>query len=63
VQRFSAGREAALAEAKPSATTLQIELARRIVARALTLAMAGTPARAPRFRPPLRLHFGDVIHA
>jgi xanthine dehydrogenase YagS FAD-binding subunit len=40
--------EAALAEAKPSGNNgFKIELARRIVARALTLAIAGTPQRVP----------------
>ncbi|MFD0934203.1 xanthine dehydrogenase family protein subunit M, partial [Methylobacterium trifolii] len=41
--------EAALAEAKPSgeANAFKVELARRIVVRALTLAAAGTPERLP----------------
>lgn len=40
--------EAALADAKPSGDNgFKIELARRIIARALTLAAAGTPARLP----------------
>ncbi len=40
--------EAALAEARPSGdNAFKIELARRIVARALLLAAAGTPARMP----------------
>ena len=40
--------EAALAEAKPSGdNAFKIELARRIVVRALQLAAAGTPARMP----------------
>lgn len=43
---FRRAAEAALAEAKPSGDNLfKIELARRIVVRALTLAAAGTPAR------------------
>jgi xanthine dehydrogenase YagS FAD-binding subunit len=38
----------ALAEARPSGdNAFKIELARRIVTRALTLAAAGTPARMP----------------
>jgi xanthine dehydrogenase YagS FAD-binding subunit len=40
--------EAALAEAKPSGDNeFKIELARRIVVRALTLAADGTPERIP----------------
>jgi xanthine dehydrogenase YagS FAD-binding subunit len=43
---FRRAAEAALADAKPSGDNLfKIELARRIIARALTLAAAGTPAR------------------
>jgi xanthine dehydrogenase YagS FAD-binding subunit len=43
---FRRAAEAALAEATPSGDNLfKIELARRIIARALTLATAGTPAR------------------
>jgi len=39
---------AALTDAKPSGDNVfKIELARRIIARALTLAAAGTPARVP----------------
>jgi xanthine dehydrogenase YagS FAD-binding subunit len=45
---FHRAAEAALAEAKPSGDNgFKIELARRIVARALTLAAAGTPERLP----------------
>ena len=45
---FRRAAEAALAEAKPSGdNAFKIELARRIVVRALTLAAAGTPARMP----------------
>lgn len=45
---FRAAAEAALAEARPSGgNAFKIELARRIVVRALTLAAAGTPARVP----------------
>ena len=43
---FRRAAEAALADAKPSGDNLfKIELARRIVMRALTLAAAGTPRR------------------
>lgn len=45
---FRRAAEAALAEAKPSGdNAFKIELARRIVTRALTLAAAGTPERTP----------------
>ncbi len=45
---FRVAAEAALADARPSGdNTFKIELARRIVARALTLAAAGTPERPP----------------
>ena len=45
---FRRAAEAALAEAKPSGDNgFKIELARRIVVRALTLAAAGTPGRVP----------------
>ncbi|WP_375465301.1 FAD binding domain-containing protein [uncultured Methylobacterium sp.] len=46
---FREAAEAALAGASPSgeANAFKIELARRIVVRALTLAAAGTPARVP----------------
>jgi xanthine dehydrogenase YagS FAD-binding subunit len=45
---FRRAAEAALADAKPSGDNLfKIELARRILVRALTLAAAGTPARMP----------------
>jgi xanthine dehydrogenase YagS FAD-binding subunit len=45
---FRRAAEAALAEAKPSGDNLfKIELAKRIIVRALTLAAAGTPARMP----------------
>jgi len=45
---FSRAADAALADAKPSGNKgFKIELARRIVVRALTLAAAGTPARIP----------------
>lgn len=45
---FRAAAEAALADATPSGdNAFKIELARRIVARALTLSAAGTPERVP----------------
>jgi len=45
---FGRAAEAALAEARPSGDNrFKIELARRILVRALTLAAAGTPARIP----------------
>lgn len=45
---FTQAAELALAEARPSgANAFKIELARRIVARALHLALAGTPQRMP----------------
>ncbi len=45
---FRRAAEAALADAKPSGdNAFKIELARRIVARALAMAAAGTPARVP----------------
>ena len=45
---FRRAAEAALADAKPSGdNAFKIELARRIVVRALTLAAAGTPERLP----------------
>jgi xanthine dehydrogenase YagS FAD-binding subunit len=47
-EAFRAAAEAALAEAAPSGdNAFKIELARRIVVRALTLAAAGTPTRLP----------------
>jgi xanthine dehydrogenase YagS FAD-binding subunit len=47
-ENFRRAAEAALAEAKPSGDNeFKIELARRILVRALTLAAAGTPDRIP----------------
>jgi xanthine dehydrogenase YagS FAD-binding subunit len=62
---FDRAAEAALAEAKPSGDNgFKIELARRIVVRALTLAAAGTPARMPALpASPFAAVSGDVIHA
>jgi xanthine dehydrogenase YagS FAD-binding subunit len=45
---YRAAAEAALADAKPAGdNAFKIELARRIIVRALTLAAAGTPSRVP----------------
>ena len=45
---FRRAAEAALADAKPSGDNgFKIELARRMLVRALTLAVAGTPDRLP----------------
>jgi xanthine dehydrogenase YagS FAD-binding subunit len=62
---FRRAAEAALAEARPSGDNgFKIELARRVVARALTLALAGTPARLPALpASPFAAISGDVIHA
>jgi xanthine dehydrogenase YagS FAD-binding subunit len=62
---FRRAAEAALAQAKPSGDNgFKIELARRIVVRALTLAAAGTPARVPALpASPFASISGDVIHA
>ena len=62
---FTRAAEAALAQAKPSGDNgFKIELARRIVVRALTLAAAGTPKRVPALpASPLASVSGDVIHA
>jgi xanthine dehydrogenase YagS FAD-binding subunit len=62
---FRRAAEAALAEAKPSGDNgFKIELARRIVARALALAAAGTPERLPALpASPFAALSGDIIHA
>jgi len=62
---FHRAAEAALAEAKPSGHNgFKIELARRIVVRALALAAAGTPARIPALpASPFASVSGDAIHA
>jgi xanthine dehydrogenase YagS FAD-binding subunit len=64
-EAFRSAAEAALAEAKPSGdNAFKIELARRIVVRALTLATAGTPERMPALpASPFASVSGDVIHA
>jgi xanthine dehydrogenase YagS FAD-binding subunit len=59
---FRRAAEAALADAKPSGdNAFKIELARRIVVRALTLAAAGTPERMPAL--PASPFSGAVTHA
>jgi xanthine dehydrogenase YagS FAD-binding subunit len=62
---FRRAAEAALAQARPSGDNgFKIELARRIVVRALTLAAAGTPSRVPALpASPFAAVSGDVIHA
>ena len=62
---FRRAAEAALAAAKPSGdNAFKIELARRIVVRALSLAAAGTPERMPALpASPFAAISGDVIHA
>jgi xanthine dehydrogenase YagS FAD-binding subunit len=62
---FRRAAEAALAQATPSGdNSFKIELARRIIVRALSLAAAGTPARAPALpASPFAPVSGDVIHA
>jgi xanthine dehydrogenase YagS FAD-binding subunit len=65
VSLFRRAAEAALAEAKPSGdNAFKIELARRVVARALALATAGTPERVPALpASPFASFSGEVIHA
>jgi xanthine dehydrogenase YagS FAD-binding subunit len=59
---FRRAAEAALADAKPSGdNAFKIELARRIVVRALTLAAAGTPERMPAL--PASPFSGAMTHA
>jgi xanthine dehydrogenase YagS FAD-binding subunit len=62
---FHRAAEVALADAKPSGDNgFKIELARRIVVRALSLAAAGTPERVPALpASPFAIVSGDVIHA
>ena len=62
---FRRAAEAALADATPSGDNeFKIELARRIVARALTLAAAGTPDRVPALpASPFALVPGVLVHA
>jgi xanthine dehydrogenase YagS FAD-binding subunit len=69
VALFQRAAEAALATAKPSGdNAFKIELARRTLVRALTLAAAGTPERMPAlpgslFASPFGSVSGDVAHA
>lgn len=59
---FRTAADAALAEAKPSGdNAYKIELARRLIVRALTLAAAGTPDRIPAL--PASAISGDALHA
>jgi xanthine dehydrogenase YagS FAD-binding subunit len=62
---FRQAAEAALAAARPSGdNAFKIELARRIVVRAFTLAAAGTPERLPALpASPLAAASGAMIHA
>ncbi len=62
---FRRAAEAALAAAKPSGDNgFKVELARRIVLRALALAAAGTPERLPALpASPFAALSGDVLHA
>jgi xanthine dehydrogenase YagS FAD-binding subunit len=62
---FSRAAEAALTDAKPSGdNAFKIELARRVVARALALAAAGTPERMPALPgSPFATVSGVVTHA
>ncbi|MGA2042973.1 MAG: FAD binding domain-containing protein [Roseiarcus sp.] len=64
VAAFRRAAEAALADAAPSGdNAFKIELARRIVTRALSLAAAGTPARAPALpASPFAVVSGDLAH-
>jgi xanthine dehydrogenase YagS FAD-binding subunit len=62
---FRRAAEAALADAKPFGdNAFKIELARRIVTRALTLAAAGTPDHMPALpASPFALVPGALLHA
>jgi xanthine dehydrogenase YagS FAD-binding subunit len=62
---FRRAAEAALVAAKPSGDNgFKIELARRIVVRAFTLAASGTPKRVPALpASPFATVSGEVIHA
>jgi xanthine dehydrogenase YagS FAD-binding subunit len=62
-EAFRAAANAALADATPSGeNAFKIELARRIIVRALTLAAKGTPARVPAL-PASPFAAGAAIHA
>jgi len=62
---FRRAAEAALAEAKPAGdNAFKIELARRVVVRAFTLAAAGTPERMPALpASPFAAVSGGLTHA
>jgi xanthine dehydrogenase YagS FAD-binding subunit len=62
---FRRAAEAAFAEAKPAGdNAFKIELARRVVARALMLAAAGTPERMPALpASPFAAVSGVLTHA
>jgi xanthine dehydrogenase YagS FAD-binding subunit len=61
---FQRAAEAALADARPSGdNAFKIELARRIVVRALTLAAAGTPERLPALPASPFASFAGASHA
>ena len=62
---FRRAAEAALAQAKPAGDNdFKIELARRVIVRALTLAVAGTPERMPALpASPFAPVSGDLVHA
>lgn len=63
-EAFQEAASRALAEAKPSGdNAFKIELARRIVARALLLAAAGTPARVPALPASPFASTSGAIHA
>ena len=64
-QNFRRAADAALAAAKPSGdNAFKIELARRIVVRALALAAAGTPERSPALpASPFSIHSGALHDA
>jgi xanthine dehydrogenase YagS FAD-binding subunit len=62
---FRRAAETALADATPSGdNAFKIELARRIVTRALALAVAGTSDRVPALpASPFAVVPGDLVHA
>jgi xanthine dehydrogenase YagS FAD-binding subunit len=62
---FARAAHAALADAKPSGdNAFKIELAERVIVRALTLAAAGTPDRVPALpASPFSSHAGAALHA
>ncbi len=61
---FVRAAEAALAEARPSGdNAAKIELARRLVVRALALAARGTPERVPALPASVLADNGGVVHA